>query len=445
MNKIKIIIKREYLTRVRKKSFLVMTILGPLLISALWVIPIFLSQATDSQSNIIVVDGTGVKEKDAAPLFEGKLRSDKNVKIEYMNDLDKAKLLLKEGSTEAVLSITRINGMPPIKSFWYHGDNEINALAMQDIETQISTLFKDYYLKYNCGVSDSAIAFINNPKVDFYSENINTGERTFREIKMVLGVALGFMIYFFIFLFGSQVIRSVSEEKMNRIVEVLVSSIKPTQLLIGKLVGIALVGLTQFLLWIVLTFAVVTAVQNAMPERFASVQQGKITMNEQIANAEQLSEPTNDNPDIIQGLFSINYSVVIGCFLFFFITGYFLYGSLFGAVGSLIDVDTDGQQFTLPITIPLIIAMVCLPTIMNNPSGPMAFWLSIIPFTSPIIMMMRIPFGVPGWQILLSAGLMLITIWGSVWMSAKIYRTAILLYGKKITYKEIWKWLRFKN
>ncbi|MDR1847858.1 MAG: ABC transporter permease [Bacteroidales bacterium] len=447
MNKIKIIIRREYLSRIKKKSFLVMTILGPVLISALWLIPFLLSQTTDSKSNFIIVDETAEHQPNAEPLFKDKLKNSAEVNLTYSDDLEKAQTMLREGLCDAVLEIVGANAMPPVKSFWFFGKSEPSLTARQSIENQLTALYKDYYLKSNCGVSEKDIAFINNPKIDFYSKNIITGEESYPEIKMGLGMVAGLFIYFFILFFGSQIMRSVSEEKMSRVVEVLVSSVKPVQLLLGKLIGVALVGLTQFLLWTVLTFAVITTIQSTSSEQFAKPQTNNVVVNERIVSAETYQQAADAQPatEIIQGLFSINYGVIIGMFLFYFITGYFLYASLFGAVGSLIDVDTDAQQFSLPVTIPLIIGIVCLSMVINNPSGPVAFWLSIIPLTSPVIMMVRIPFGVPWWEIALSAGLMLITIWGSILLTAKIYRTAILLYGKKITYKEIWKWLKYKN
>ncbi len=263
---------------------------------------------------------------------------------------------------------------------------------------------------------------------------------------MALSGVCGILIYFFIFLFGSMVMKAVSEEKTNRIVEVLVSSVKPVQLLVGKVVAIALVGLTQCAIWIVLTAGIFTLVQTANPELFSPAAQEQIMVQDRVMTVEKLnSVEANPANDIIQGLLSIDIPVIVLSFVFFFITGYLLYAFLFGAVGSMIDNDTDGQQFTLPITIPMIIAMVSLSSVMNNPSGDVAFWLSIIPLTSPVVMMARIPFGVPYWELALSAGLMIVFVALSAWIAAKIYRTAILLYGKKINYKEIWKWIRYKN
>ena len=214
----------------------------------------------------------------------------------------------------------------------------------------------------------------------------------------------------------------------------------------GKLIAIALVGLTQFAMWVVLTVGIISFVQAASPELFAPTEQEQITVNERVITVDKLnSVESSEANELVQGLMAINYPLVIGMFLFFFIAGYFLYASLFGAIGSLIDIDTDGQQFTLPVTIPMIIAIVSLPMVMENPSGSAAFWLSVIPFTSPVAMMVRIPFGVPVWQLAISVVLMIVTIVLCVAIAAKIYKTAILMYGKKITYKEIWKWLKYKN
>ena len=186
--------------------------------------------------------------------------------------------------------------------------------------------------------------------------------------------------------------------------------------------------------------------QAAAPETFSPKAQEEITINERVITVDKLNAVEQSQvSELIQGLMAINYPLIILMFLFYFVAGYFLYASLFGAIGSLIDADTDGQQFTLPVTIPMIIAIVCLPLVMDNPSGTAAFWLSIIPFTSPVAMMVRLPFGVPVWELTLSVALMLVSIIFCVWLAAKIYRTAILLYGKKISYREIWKWLKYKD
>lgn len=447
MNKIKIIIKREYLTRVRKKSFIVMTILGPILLCALCVVPVLLQEAEQSRTEIIVVDNTAELVNDKSlSLFKDKFNSNNDLAFVYMDNIETAQRLLKENSCDGVLEIVKTNDTPPIKSFMYYGENEPGIKVQEEIKNQLVNILKDNILRYDYGMSNKEIDWINNPKVDFYTKNILTGESSFNEIKTALGGIAGFLIYFFILIFASMMMKSVSEEKVNRIVEVLVSSVKPIQLLLGKLFAIALVGLTQFAMWVVLTFILISAAQVAIPDLFTTPTQEEIMINERVISVDTINAVENGSTnEIIQGLMAINYPLIIVMFLFFFLTGYMLYASIFGAIGSLIDTDTDGQQFILPATIPIIIAIVAMPVVIENPAGSIAFWLSIIPFTSPIIMMIRIPFGVPIWELGLSVILMLIAIAFCIWIAAKIYRTAILLYGKRISYKEIWKWLRYKN
>jgi ABC-2 type transport system permease protein len=295
-------------------------------------------------------------------------------------------------------------------------------------------------------MNEKEIAWVNNPTIDFYTKNIFSGEESYNEIKTLLGMIAGFLIYFFVFLFGAQIMKSVSDEKMNRVIEVLVSSVKPIELLFGKIIAIALVSLTQIALWIIIIFGIITFAQTAAPEMFTIQQEQTINIDQRIVTVDQINATeTPEASELIRGLFAINIPLMVGMFVFYFIMGFLLYASLFGAIGSLIDIDTDGSQFTLPITIPLILAIICLPILSDNPTSSIAFWLSIIPFTAPVAMMVRIPFGVATWEIILSCGLMILFIAGSIYIAAKIYRTGILMYGKKITYSELWKWLRYKN
>jgi ABC-2 type transport system permease protein len=272
------------------------------------------------------------------------------------------------------------------------------------------------------------------------------------EVAMVVGYISGFLIYFFIFMFGPQVMRGVIEEKTNRIVEIIISSAKPFQLMMGKIIGIALVGLTQFILWIVLTTAIITGAKTVFfPELGTQnaqevVVQDLFEQQDNMAQVEQLQPQDMDKiTSIFNSIKSIDFGVMFGSFIFFFLGGYLLYGSLFAAIGSAVDNETDTKQFMLPITIPLILGIVVMMNVVQNPESPVAFWFSIIPLTSPIVMMVRIPFGVPYWEVALSMGLLVLTFLGSVWMAGKIYRTGILMYGKKVNYKELWKWLRYKS
>ena len=449
MNKIGIIIRREYLTRVKKKSFLVMTFLGPILIASLWIIPFFLAMNSETQSKVLVVDETLVENNGVkSSLYLEKFKNDKELTFEYGYDITEAQNKLENGKYDAVLEIVKTNDMPPIKGFLFYSENEPSLSAQEAIRSQLTNILKDHVLVYDYGMTEKDLEWFNNPKIGFYSKDIRSGKDSYKEIKTILGTMSGFLIYMFIFLFGGQVMKSVSEEKTNRIVEVLVSSIKPIQLLMGKIVSIALVGLTQFILWVVLSGILIAGLQSFYPQTFTEPQKENITINERVISVDKIDNISSSSGEVnqmVQGLFSIDYALVISMFLFYFMAGYFLYASLFGAVGALMDVDTDAQQFTLPITIPLIIAMLCFPIILNDPSGTVAFWLSIIPLTAPMVMMIRIPFGVPVWEIALSMSLMIIFIAFCMWLAAKIYRTGILMYGKNITYKEIWKWFKYKN
>ena len=275
--------------------------------------------------------------------------------------------------------------------------------------------------------------------------------KSYTELNMILGMFAGILIYFFIFMFGAQVMRGVIEEKTSRIVEVIISSVKPFQLMMGKIVGVGLVGLTQFLLWVVLTFLIVTIVtstispgdsKKSVTEQMMMQKQG---MNPAVSEAVSSQKDSGEGMNaVMEAINSVDFPLMIGTFIFFFIVGYLLYAALFAAIGGAVDSEADTQQFMFPITIPLILSIVMAQYIIRDPDGPVAFWFSIFPLTSPVIMMIRIPFGVPYFQVVLSMVLLLLGFLGTTWLAAKIYRTGILMYGKKISYKELWKWIRYK-
>ncbi len=252
-------------------------------------------------------------------------------------------------------------------------------------------------------------------------------------------------------MFGAMVMRGVIEEKTSRIIEVIISSVKPFQLMMGKIVGVGLVGLTQFVIWVILTLSISTVVQKTMLSDKDNIAIENIQTHDIMSDAPMMSE-MNAAPvemefidEIFASMHTVNFPLVIGMFIFYFLGGYLLYASFFAIIGSAVDNETDTQQFMLPVTIPLIIGIFVMINTIQNPEGPIAFWFSMIPLTSPIVMMVRIPFNPPAWEILLSAVILIITFLGSTWMAAKIYRTGILMYGKKVNYKELWKWLRYKN
>jgi ABC-2 type transport system permease protein len=279
-------------------------------------------------------------------------------------------------------------------------------------------------------------------------------KKTSTGIAMALAYILGFLMYMLVFIFGSQVMRGVIEEKTSRVVEVIISSVKPVQLMMGKIVGIALVGLTQFLIWIFLTLAIVTVLKTTLladknlTEVTQTIPQNVMAGDQQTANVAQttsVSPQLAEFSKMFDSAMNQPWLLIIVAFIFYFITGYLLYASVFAAIGSAVDNETETQQFMLPVTIPIILALMVAMGTMQNPESPLAFWCSMIPLTSPIVMMARIPFGVPYWQIAVSMLLMLVTFAAFVWMAAKVYRTGILMYGKKTSWKEMWKWLRYSG
>lgn len=416
MKKILLVIQREYLARIRKKSFWILTVLVPILLAALYVIPIYLSIHSKERTNIIVVDET---------ILFGKFRTDDEVRYTHLKDIDEAKAQLRNSDEyAAIVYIPRTETRIPSDAYLYYYAHSPNVVAINNIEAQLERILKNNIMLEVYQISKDDYKMINDAMIHLHAKDLETGRDDFLEVKIALAVVLAVLIYIIISIFGSQVMRGVIEEKNNRIVEVIVSSLNPFQLMMGKIVGIAAVGLTQFILWIILLITTIGIVNIANPDMLT------------IATA---SDNSIDLPLITQGLLAIDFSVILPTFLLFFILGYLLYAALFAAVGST--TDTDSQQFVLPITIPLILSIILSPLIVASPSGAVAQWLSMIPFTSPVAMMLRLPFGVPLSQVWLSAAILLVSFVLLTWMAARIYRIGILMYGKKITLKEIWKWI----
>jgi ABC-2 type transport system permease protein len=330
-------------------------------------------------------------------------------------------------------------------------------MAKQVEELKLEAKIRDLKLSGDAKLTTDDILRSIKASVDISTIKIGDEgreEKSYPEVSMILALFSGILIYFFIFMFGSQVMRGVIEEKTNRIIEVIVSSVKPFQLMMGKITGIGLVGLTQFLLWVLFTGAIVTVVTSSFSTKAKSPDVTRQLLNQdhrgqtamQLPNAADSTIVSGEESnEVINAIESIDFPVMIGMFLFYFLFGYLLYAALFAAVGSAVDSEADTQQFMLPLTVPLILSIVMAQYVIQEPQGPVAFWFSVIPFTSPVIMMIRIPFGVPYLQIILSMVLLIAGFLGATWMAAKIYRTGILMYGKKVSYKELWKWLRYKN
>ncbi len=433
MHKIFLICKREYLSRVKKRSFLLMTLLSPLLIALFYGMIFYFSinkNITEEKKTILVCDESG--------RFENKLENSKLVHFQYKQ--------LKPAAFEKTLNESGIEGILWVRdsasnlSYELIAKEQVGIGLTNTIENKLEKIIKNEALAAK-GINETTLDEINNLSV-----NINTQiktkigfEKSNSDASSILGFLGAFLIYFFIFLYGVQIMKGVIEEKTNRIVEVIISSVKPFQLMMGKIIGIALVGITQFAIWIILIMvfsgSVTSIIQNQMQLNSAALQG--------IEGAGQGAQ--NMNLDILQGFSQFNIPLLLLYFLFYFIGGYLFYGALFAAIGSAVDSETDTQQFMMPITLPLIFSIVFAQQIINDPNSSLSIWLSMIPFSSPIIMMVRLPFGIPPEQIALSMICLVIGFMSTVWFAGKIYRIGILTYGKKPSYKEIFKWLFRKN
>ncbi len=443
-----LIIAREYLSRVRKKSFIIMTLIGPLLFAAIIIGPMWFATLEDREVRIIAV-------VDSSKLFIDKIPETEYLKFEYLENttVDQIREDFSETHYYAVLYIAHIITSAP-SAVQLMSDRQPSLNIRMHIANAIEKeLERQKLATYNIDNLEQILATIKtNVNIRTIIWQDDGGEKeSHSELAMITGYIGGFLIYFFIFLFGAQVMRGVIEEKSSRVVEIIVSSVRPFQLMLGKIVGIGLVGLTQFLLWVVLSFTlVVLAQQIFFPD--LGTPSSETVVPEDLFSSSTLHQSQPIGPDdsgriaeIFSSISAINFGVMLGAFIFYFLGGYLLYASLFASIGSAVDSETDTQQFMLPITIPLILSIIVMMNAIMNPEGPIAFWFSIIPFTSPIIMMARIPFGVPIWEVTLSGGLLVGTFILTTWLAGKIYRTGILMYGKRVNYRELWKWIRYSS
>lgn len=430
---ISLIIGREYFTRVKKKSFIILTLLLPILIASLIVLPVLLVlyNEKNQSANVLVVDDTDV----FINAFEG---SEKLTFSYQSGDINQLKQEAFDSEKyDCVFHI--LNNSQGLKSNLYYRDNLPSGLQGK-LESQMNEIFFDRILQDSLKIEPAKFEKLQElTKVDITTIQVDDKgheRENVAEMNEVIGMICGFFIYFIIIIFASQVLRGVLEEKTSRIVEVIISSVKPMQLLIGKIVGIALVGLTQFAIWILLTFALLGGIQLVAPNLFQQEAATELAAEAQVG--------MQDNINIFQKIndyFPVSFTEIILCFIFFFIVGYLIYATLYAATGSVVDNESDSQQYTMPVTIPLMLSIILIPSISTNPNGQLAFWFSMIPLTSPITMMVRLPSGVPLWQLLTSMGLALLFLVFCVWFAAKVYRMGILMYGKKIRWNEIFKWL----
>ena len=430
-----LIIEREFITRVRKKTFLVITIIAPVLFAALMIVPGVLASLPADHKNIVVLDEPA--------LLLPEVGNDQFA-LDYLNpkefDLALAKDYLRDSDKDALLYIPAGEGWDPDfikRNILLYGKEDIGMELQGFIENRIEDKINRQKLLKQ-GVDPEVV---NQAKTQVNIKSFTLGEEDGQDetsatpLKMGLGYIAGTMMYFFIFFYSVQVMRGVIEEKTSRIVEVIISSVRPYQLMLGKILGIGLVGVVQFLIWIILSSLIYVVVsQFVYPEIFAQ---------------QVISGPNGADLSVLEttGIFdmvsSINFPLVLGGFVFYFFGGYFLYSALFAALGSAIDQEADSQQFMLPVTAPLIIAFITAMSVIQEPNGQLAFWMSMIPLTSPITMMIRLPFGIPLWEVALSGAILVASFFAVVGIASKIYRVGILMYGKKVTWKELYKWLKY--
>ena len=421
MNKTLLIIKREFLVRVKKKSFIIMTLLAPILMASLIIVPVLISE-TDQQKRLI-----GLYEINTN--FSEDIKDSENIHFTLFDE-NQMNDFIKDPSKSNYYALLKIDE----NSFTVFSSQQIGLNLRKSIENQLENISERNNLK-GSGID---VKLIEQAQTDIKIETkIITSdgetESSSTEASIGIGFITGILIYMFIFMYGTMVMRGVIEEKTNRIVEVIISSVKPFQLMIGKIFGVALVGLTQFVLWVLLTILISTVAETLF------IDQTEVTNN---LNSVDQSIFLNELSKLTGG---IDLLLIFVSFIFYFLFGYLMYSALFAAVGSAVDAEADTQQFMLPITIPLIFSFILIQPIMDNPDGALAFWMSLIPLTSPIIMMARLPFGVETWQLTLSMLLLIIGFIFTTFIAGKIYRTGILMYGKKISYKELWKWLTYEG
>ena len=433
MHKVLLVIQREYLARVKKKSFLIATVLTPLIFPA--ILAVFVWIAVEEKENqslrvIEVVDETGLFFMESSEQYAFSSSS---------KTLEEAKALVLEGERYGALYLPKMELSSPQGIQFYGIENPSTALIGY-LEAALKRKVEDLRL-YAKGIDPVVLKEIRT-QVKIQSLTLGeAGEEVITDatVNYALGFLAGILIYLFIFIYGNQIMQGVIEEKSTRIVEILVSSLRPFQLMMGKIVGIGAVGLTQFLIWVFLVGTLSTIVVGVlgmqMPQQQAM----------EMANPELMAATSGagDLGGILHVIESIDFVRLIVAFIFYFLVGYLLYGALFAAVGAAVDAPSDAQQFMFPITIPLLVGYMSLFVfVLQDPYSSVSFWLSIVPLTSPIAMMGRISYGVPFWELVLSMGLLVLGFLGTTWMASKVYRIGILMHGTKPTYRTLLKWIR---
>lgn len=443
MKKIGLIIRREYLTRIRNKTFLLSTFLLPLMIVLLIAGTVYLGIKGKTNHRIAVVDQNGY--------FKDYLKSDSSLYFDFSPALDTLNYTEKNCSAVLIIPILQ-EGEKTVYRLKYK--KQLGLASINDLENRINSAITDHLIFTRTNITRSRLDSVRVASdiavLQTFSDEGKKAVASSQGSAYGIGYACGFLIYLLTFIYGAAVMRGVMEEKTSRVAEVIVSSVKPFPLMLGKIIGIGAVGLTQFLLWIGLIFMLVMVAQAFIPHELmvevGNMQKANAMGNVQMAKG---SDAAQQIYSVTKSFQNTNFYLIIGCFIYYFIGGYLFYASLFAAVGSVVNEDPqEAQSLMLPITMPIIFSFIIMSIAVQDPGGSLAVWASMIPFSSPIVMMARIPYGVPSgvpyWQLLLSMALLAGGFLFSTWMAGKIYRTGILRYGKKPSWKMMWKWA-FKN
>ena len=458
---VNVIISREYLTKVRKKSFLLTTFLGPIFFAAMCILPsVIMFMAEDKGKKVGVVDESGI----VMPyLTDSEL-------IDYVdfssNTVDSVKNSYFDLGLDALVTISRLDTAARTVSVAAYSQKPMSVDLKEAVGSGVNNAIEEYRLaSYDIkGLKQILEDVKTDIPVSTYTMDDSGEEKiTSSEVYMIVSLVLSVVIYMFIAMFSAMVMQSVIEEKSTRVVEVLISSVDSLELMFGKIIGVAAVALTQFFLWIVLTAALVlgfgsfvgmeavTASATVQTDQMTRMAEGlgvdSQTMDAAGMNTDMLAEAVSSDSElsaVLSTLASLNYTEILLGFIVYFILGYLLYASLFAAIGSAVENEADTQQLQMPVTVPLLLAFFIAFYAFKAPDSQVVFWGSMIPFTSPIVMLARIPFGVPFWELALSVGLLLVTFVVMAYISAKIYRIGILMYGKKTTFRDLYKWLKQK-
>ncbi|KEO72867.1 ABC transporter permease [Anditalea andensis] len=434
MNKILLVIKREYFARVKKKSFLLVTLLTPLLFPSILGVFLWIAMNERESEALRIIEVV-----DENNLF--RMESSDQYAFSYSNrDREEAKDLVKSGDRYGFLYIPKIALDHP-SGIMYYTDKNPSMAMLAHLESALKRKIEEIRL-FDSGIDPNIIAEL---RTNVYVQAVtldNAGEEKASNavVNYILGFIAGILIYMFIFIYGNQIMQGVIEEKSSRIIEILISSIKPFQLMTGKIIGIGLVGLSQFLIWIIL----ISGISALVMGYFGMMMPQQQALEMSNPNAGQILETSaGEMGQYLKVIQDIDFFKLVLTFVFYFIGGYLLYGAFFAAIGAAVDTPSDAQQFMFPVTIPLIVAYFGLFVfVLDDPNSNISFWLSIIPFTSPIAMMGRASYGVPFFDLALSMGLLILGFFFTTWMAGKIYRIGILVHGSKVNYGTLWRWLK---